>query len=679
MIQVPDPQTKSWRQANNSDLFGNIAFSKNITLDKQGYVRLSYSSRAAITEDVDVDVKLPMVILRSQDYGYFSMTIGEAFQIDDTKILGVRPTQIATAGVPSGDLQSDSVFNGGLQIVTQDNDVDYYDPAANTWTDTNITLTATQGSQHPVVNFASLASYAIADVKSVKLYNSPITATPVAVATLTILADFYITSMCYFNQNLYIGTMNRFGGHAMLYVWNGYGSAAQSAYEVDSNIIYDVCVHKDSVVCVTGAGQLLRFNGAGFTELDNFPIYYTDRSIADETNINMFHNCLKSNGNLLYINFSGRANHLKLLNQPDGIWCYDSNLGFLYHRYSLSNALVLIDSIATGDVVPATDKITVAAAPITGTECIFNAQGVTPPVPLIDGKKYYVIKIDATHIQLATTKANALAGTPIDITAIASGTTGIVSFPNTDWGQFIIDRVGGLCVLDRIIEEPQYGTDLIWGGSMYSRTESSSFDVIGTVSSAVENRGYIVTPKIFSQEDKDTYNWITLKFSKFLTENDAFVIKYRHVDDRMDEISLLDSTRWGATWTSTTTFTTTETEFANAVVGNEIEFLRGAASGMLAHIVSIPAPVAGVYTVTIDEPFAYYTAGDTSRCVFRNWIKWKTIAYGDKHALAGFMAAQLGTNGKFVQFKIELRGVQTTIEELLIDNGTKLPAKKSAG
>lgn len=670
MITLPS-QNKQWSKANNSDLHGNIAITKGITFDQEGYLKLSNSSRCVMDETVDTDFNNPAVILFNEDYGYFTETWENAFQVN-SEVLGVRPTEIATAGVPLGDTQSDAVWFGGLMVVSQDTDVDYYDPSANTWTDTNITLTATSQSQHPVVNFLSLSALAIADVNTVKVYENPLDATPTLLNTLTLNADFYITGMCYFNQNLYIGTMHRYGGHAYLFVWNGQGAAAQSAYEVDSNMIFSICVHKDSVVLLTANGSLLRFNGSGFTPLDHFPIYYTDRALTDETNIGMYKNIMKSNGDLLYILFADQRNTTLLLNQPDGVWCYDDKVG-LHHRYSLSNALVGIETISTANVDVDTNAIVVATPGyVTGTELFYRANGGTAITGLTDETKYYAISVDATHIKFASTKALAVANTPIDLTGTGNNSQTIVAFPNIDYGQFYNNRTMALCVIERPVAKTQYGTDLIWGAEVNSRTDSSSADAkLGSVTGAVESRGYFITPKVFSSNITDTFNNIVLKYSKLQSELDKIIIKWRTVDDRRDSVVISASTDWKATWTSSTTFTTTQADFANAVVGDEVEFLRGAAAGLLAHITSISG--SGTYTVTIDETYENYTSGDLSRFVFRNWTKFATITSSDLPN--GYFSKQLGETGKFIQLKVELRGIGVRIEELQIDNFYQLPSK----
>jgi len=672
MINLPS-QTKQWSQSNSSDLYGNISVTKNINFDSEGYLKLSNSPRLAMRASVDADFDNPAAILFSEDYGFFAITWDDAFSVDE-KILSTYPTQVATAGVPVGDIESDAVFFGGLMVVSQDTDVDYYDPVAETWTDTNITLTA--DGQHPMANFISLSALAIANVNTVKLISSPITATSGTaglITTLTIPADFQITSICYLNQNLYVATQNVYGGHAFLYVWNGSGSAAQQAYEVDSNIIFSLCVHKGAIVCLTGQGELLRFTGGGFESLDAFPVFYTDRSVSDYSSTNIYKNVMKSNGDLLYILFCDSENAgARMLNQPEGIWCYDEKVG-LHHRYSLSGSLVDIQTINTSAVNTTTNQITVASpALVTGTEVYYRANGGTALAGLTDDTKYFVIKIDATHIQLASTKALAVAATPIDLTGTGNAAQTLVFFPNIDYGTFWNDRVMSLCIIDRPTDKPQYGTDVIWGAEVDQRTLTGDNAALGTTTASVEARGYFITPKIFSEDITDSFNLLSLKFSPFASELDKIIIKYRLVDDMRHTIDTQNSA-WRATWTSTTTFTATQTDLSSAVVGDEVEFLDGAGAGLIAHITTI-VNNSGTYTITIDETFDNYITGDVATFIFRNWTKFYTI--DSTNSSDGYIAESLGVTGKFIQLKVELRGLGTKIEDLKIDNKFVLPASR---
>jgi len=426
----------------------------------------------------------------------------------------------------------------------------------------------------------------------------------------------------------------------------------------------------DSVVVATGSGELLRFNGSGFTLLGAIPTHHENISMVEDTNIDNYKNSLKANKGLLYWAFNTDATSYKINEQPDGIWCYDPKVG-LYHRYAFSNTTAIVETIATTSVNTTTDVITVTDAPITGTEVMYYENGTTIG-GIVNGQKYYIIYLTATTISLATTLAEAEAGTAIDLTG--TGTTGqiLVWFPRTDFGQKYLERGGVIYPYRRIMDEPWFGTDLLWGGDCANRAASTK-SYMGTTSTVLQNRGYFITPKIFSQAVTDTFNQVSLKFSKFTDEADKIIIKYRTYDDMNEQsiIGVSTPATWLATWTSTTTFTTTEVKFATAVVGDEVEFVKGGGSGYLAHITTI-SEASGTYTVTLDEAYPYYVTGDKSYFQVRNWKKWKTIEYGDSNALQYFFSEQLGEEGKFIQFKIELRGVRVRIEELLVDNVTLL-------
>lgn len=667
MINLPS-QEKQWKQSNSSDLYGNISVTKNINFDNEGYLALSNSPRLAMDNSIDSDFDNPSAIIFSPNHGYFVPTWDNAFQVDE-RVLSSYPTQVTDTGIPSTDIESDVVWFGGLMPLSQDTDLDYYTPGTDTWTDTNISLTGS--GQHPIENFLSLSALAVANVNTVKLYANPLTATPTLITTLNILADFEITGMKYLNQNLYIATRNIYGGHAFLYVWNGSGSAAQQAYEVDSNIIFSLTVHKGSIVLLTGQGELLQFTGGGFKHLDAFPIFYTDRALTDTNNIGNYKNIMKSNGDVLYILFNDSSNSIRLTNQPDGVWCYDEDVG-LYHKYSLSNSLVNVQTIATSAVNTTTDQITVSSPALpTGTEVYYRDAGGTVLAGLTNETKYFVINVDSTHIKLATTKALALAGTAIDLTGTGNNSQTLVFFPNIDFGAFLTDRTMSLCVIDRPSADPQYGTDIIWGAEVNRRTLSGDNAALGTTTGYVEARGYFITPKIFSNEVTDMFNLLTLKYSRFTSELDKIIIKYRVTDDMRHEIDTSNSA-WRATWTSTTTFTTTQADFADAVVGDEVEFLDGAAGGMLAHITAI-SENAGTYTVTIDETFDQYITGDVSTVIFRNWTKFATID-STNATDQGFFTQNIDMAGKFIQLKVELRGLGVKVEELKVDNKFFLPS-----
>lgn len=107
----------------------------------------------------------------------------------------------------------------------------------------------------------------------------------------------------------------------------------------------------------------------------------------------------------------------------------------VFQQYMSPTESILDDlSIATTDVDTGTDQITVAddtaANRITGRPVWIWSDG-TPPAPLINGSMYYVIRVDATHIKLAYSKAQALASTAINLTS--AGSTGATHSMDGFW------------------------------------------------------------------------------------------------------------------------------------------------------------------------------------------------------------------------------------------------------
>jgi len=79
------------------------------------------------------------------------------------------------------------------------------------------------------------------------------------------------------------------------------------------------------------------------------------------------------------------------------------------------------DSIATTDVDVDNDRITIDFDCPTGARIEFSTTE-TMPGGLAAATVYWAIKVDATHIQVADSKANAIAGTAINITTQGAGT-----------------------------------------------------------------------------------------------------------------------------------------------------------------------------------------------------------------------------------------------------------------
>lgn len=106
-----------------------------------------------------------------------------------------------------------------------------------------------------------------------------------------------------------------------------------------------------------------------------------------------------------------------------------------FEARSSQSVSAVSEAILDSDVDTGTDQLTVSREYYTGEKVVIT--GADLPVPLSSGTGYYIIKIDATHIKLATTIANAYAGNAIDITALGTGniTIELYSFKVTAYQQ----------------------------------------------------------------------------------------------------------------------------------------------------------------------------------------------------------------------------------------------------
>lgn len=102
---------------------------------------------------------------------------------------------------------------------------------------------------------------------------------------------------------------------------------------------------------------------------------------------------------------------------------------------------IKIEYIETSAVNTSTEEITVTESYQTGDQVVVRTNG-TIPAGLTANTTYYVIRVSATKIKLATSLANAQAGTAINITSQGSGTHSIVgskaieAYYTTNWIRF---------------------------------------------------------------------------------------------------------------------------------------------------------------------------------------------------------------------------------------------------
>ncbi len=196
-----------------------------------------------------------------------------------------------------------------------------------------------------------------------------------------------------------------------------------------------------------------------------------------------------------------------------------------------------------------------------------------------------------------------------------------ISSAETDFGQLKLDDGAG--AISPIWIDPTVGVEisasvggtLIFGARLSDTTSSTDYFSVGSVTTG-ENRGIIQSTRIESPEVQESWRYVWFKFEEFENASDAIVVKYR---TKYKE-GLPFTTSSVVTWTSTTTFTSTDARFANADAGDEVTVASGRGSGASSHISSI-SENAGTYTITLEEAITQVANTYTGYVIVDNFHK----------------------------------------------------------
>lgn len=683
MIKLPARDDGQWTVSLSSDKLPDLHATRNLSFDKEGYLRLSKPVISFYNSDEDADFGVPIYFGKIVDGQYLVCTDEAQFDLDFLNGLSAQGgylecSQNAGTGTPTATQKTDPgacFFNDDLCYTTE---TELYTHAlgslSGSWTDRNISANLDANDFHPVAHFVSQNGLAIGNDDDVKLFDTSFTLD----TTLQLPSDYQVTGVAYNNSWLGITTRDEENlGHGKFFVWDGNASSANYSYDIGASACSSPIPYRGSFVILSGTGQLLYWTPQRLEVIAEFPSYFSSgQFFVSHTACNRNESIWVS-GDVIYINvdsvWSGRNEELELFKaeQPGGVWCYDPAVG-LYHRHAPTARYVTSEVIATSAVDTTDDEITVASAPETGTPVRYSSSTALSSDDiggLTNASLYYTIKVDATTIQLASTYQDSLDGTAIDLTDTGNNNQTLQFYPKSDFGQSLINGQQG-CVYkeESTSNKAIYTQGLMFGSNCASTTttekDTGCFALIDS-----ENRGHFITAKMRSSGLQDDWQKVYLKHSELVNDTDKIVIKYRTLDEK-PLVKIFNTSTSGdgvITWTDSDTFTTTDTQFASVIAGDEVEIIQGTGSGYLAHISSI-AEAGGTYTVNLDESIKNLTASDTGRVVVSRWTKLTTIDKDTVRNSDGYSEVPIGTKSKQIQFKVELRGEDIEVEELLVAN-----------
>lgn len=242
-----------------------------------------------------------------------------------------------------------------------------------------------------------------------------------------------------------------------------------------------------------------------------------------------------------------------------------------------------------------------------------------------------------------------------------------------DYGQSPLADTGGL-----LFAFTANSNVLMAGGRFYSAYSGTQHYAIwrtiqnkARYQSVGTNRGYFITTYILFDEVEAAWEGIWVKFKRFVDSSNRIVVKARVVDPKLLASGDLGATssrmvvEKSGTWTTTTTFTSVVP--TGVAVGDEVEVMSGNGAGCLAHITVLSAipDNSATITVTVDDAIPSLNASGSRGALFRfdNWVKLGTIS----STTIGSQKLNMPSaqHGEFVQFKIELRGFETEVDEII--------------
>lgn len=669
-IKVPQ---STYSQPNNSDKFGNLWATKNVNLDSEGYIKLSprtvnmFDDSGNVANSSDDDFDISVAFGRFSNGRFYLATTDEPF---DITISNTGKTIVEDTGSnnPSLDVKSHGCWWQNKFHVSTTTTVTYKDPSSGNWTANAITGLSSS-YRHWLTVFKNRNQLCVSNGNVVKQYDTSYSNT----TDLTIPSDFEVIGMAYNNNKL--GIITRLGsdssgqnGEAFFFWWDGATTQANFGTSVGAYSCIGIVPYKSSFVIITYAGELLYFNGGGFDKLAEFPFYFEENRIGDLLNFQSYGDIMQVDGDVIYINIVwdlsrvGKKQQSYLVNNPSGVWCYDPKVG-LYHRYSPSISKAYLHSIASANVNTSTDLFTTSVTiPETGNPVLLTSGTVGG---IKQNTVYYVIRVSSTTFRLSETREEAIAGAYIDITS-ADTDQYFWMFDIVDYGATSGVITGAVTLYG---SSSRIYRDVVFGGR-YNNTSLNNLIVLCSATPFLEARGHFILPKVFSQSVEDQAKKVFVKF-KPLDTNDKILVKVKtRFPFNLQAASEDDSQSF--IWTGKNGgYTTVDLADAKTyfdTYGNaslELELISGAGAGQAVQVTDINYDsTSGRYSLELAEDVVGASAGLESLFSLDNWEVLSTITNAKNDD--GYAEVLIGKSSKVFQIKVELRGYETTIEELHI-------------
>lgn len=338
MHVFPNPENPIWNQTNTTDLFGNLYATRNINLERDGYIGLS---KRITSVTATTTTRLGCVTFNGSNYVGSTNSSNSIINISPGSLLSTIDTNTNSNLC---DYSTDIIYWNNTIYYT--NSTSLRQLISTTYTSvltlTTSTYTVSGNTftiKHPICEFTNKVLLAIGDGNIVRTIDESGTLGTI----LTLPKQYKVDWIKYFGNNLYVGTRNITGGNGVVFVWDGATSSANFGYPYNSMYSQSGIFKNSTLYLLTLKGELLQFTGGGFNKVSQFPFFlYPNNSLTTNFNneIGSYNMCIIDDEIMISVaNKMYDGNNLTgiIENFYSGIWAYHDKYG-LYHKYSVGNS-----------------------------------------------------------------------------------------------------------------------------------------------------------------------------------------------------------------------------------------------------------------------------------------------------------------------------------------------------
>lgn len=351
LVRIPGNDNRFY-QTNQGEISGNIWASYNLDLTSNpGSIRVSPQTEMLFSNLDSTAIVYPVAVVA----GDFDGVQQRYWVVGDDAI--VKTSNVGSNGVPSPDtweqdlitdtptslnhFYSDAVEWDGSLIVSGVGAGDLAKLTEGTWDASWWKTTLGKSSLNMTIGvplgkgFNNLLLIGNGNVvASVDIYST------VKPTRLTFAAEYNVIWIRSSSSMIYFGCRNKNGGRAKVFTWDGYSENFNQDYKINGSECFAGVIKDEICYTINERGELLAFNGGGFTQIAVLPVFNYDYNLSSNWALprNIGRNGMAVQDNRIHILIQaavGGDTSTQLENQLSGIWVYDPELG-LHHKYSIT-------------------------------------------------------------------------------------------------------------------------------------------------------------------------------------------------------------------------------------------------------------------------------------------------------------------------------------------------------